>query len=77
MQKAAKENDDAAARQRKRKAQDLALKETEIKRRRMELMASEKELLVLRKNELLTKHLANLVFADQYFLHSFVRNSFH
>ena len=49
MQKAAKENDDAAARQRKRKAQDLALKETEIKRRRMELMALEKEVLVLRK----------------------------
>ena len=49
MQTAAKEDDDAAARQCKRKAQDLALKETEIKWRRMELMALEKEVLVLRK----------------------------
>ena len=48
MQKAAKENDDPAARQRKHKAQDLALKEAELKRRRIELMALEKEVLVLR-----------------------------
>lgn len=46
--KAAKE-DDAAARDRKRKVQELALKEAEIKKRRMELLTLEEEVLVLRK----------------------------
>ena len=50
QQKAAKEDENAAARERKRKAQELALKEAEVKKRRLELMALEEEVLVLRKN---------------------------
>ena len=50
QQKAAKEDDNAAIRERKRKAQELALKEAEVKKRRLVLMALEEEVLVLRKN---------------------------
>ena len=49
QQKAAKEDDDVAVRERKQMAQDLALKEAEIKKRRMELLVLEEEVIVLRK----------------------------
>jgi hypothetical protein len=48
-QKSDKENHDAILRERKRVAQELASKEAEIKRRRLELMDLQDEILVLRK----------------------------
>ena len=49
QQKTTKEDEDAVVRERKRMAQELALKETEIKKRRMELLALEEEAFVIRQ----------------------------